>query len=303
MIKMATTAINCVFDKKKNLEKYFKYIDEAAANGSNLVVFAEQSLQGYLTSLVKMESSDFMYQYKNAEIAGEGECFKAIMQKAKEKNIYIIFGYTEKDKEKDWVLYNSMALVGPEGLVGNYRKVHNPFDELHIYTPGNEFKVFDTSIGKIGMLICYDKSFPESTRTLALKGAEVIVMSTAWGYDTFESKPEDIDKDRAFYIYDLYDRVRALENCCYFISANQVGITGMGNYFGNSNIVNPRGEIVASTGTKEGIVYYETESIQEDRYDAMHVGFFGLNMIKDRRPIAYSKIAEPKEFYADDEEL
>ena len=132
MIKMATTAINCVFDKKKNLEKYFKYIDEASANGSNLVVFAEQSLQGYLTSLVKMESSDFMYQYKNAEIAGEGECFKAIMQKAKEKNIYVIFGYTEKDKEKDWVLYNSMALVGPEGLVGNYRKVHNPFDELHI---------------------------------------------------------------------------------------------------------------------------------------------------------------------------
>lgn len=301
MIKMATTAINCVFDKKKNLEKYFKYIDEASANGANLVVFAEQSLQGYLTSLVKMESSDFMYHYKNSEIAGEGECFKAIMQKAKEKNIYVIFGYTEKDKDKDWVLYNSMALVGPEGLIGNYRKVHNPFDELHIYTPGNEFKVFDTAIGKIGMLICYDKTFPESARTLALKGAEVIVMSTAWGYDSFETKPEDIDKDRAFYIYDLYDRVRALENCAYFISANQVGVTGLSNYFGNSNIVNPRGEIVATTGTKEGIVYYETESIQEDRYDAMHQGFFGLNMLKDRRPIAYAKITEPKEFCADGE--
>ena len=60
MIKMATTAINCVFDKKKNLEKYFKYIEEASANGSNLVVFAEQSLQGYLTSLTKMESSSAM---------------------------------------------------------------------------------------------------------------------------------------------------------------------------------------------------------------------------------------------------
>ena len=82
-----------------------------------------------------------------------------------------------------------------------------------------------------------------------------------------------------------------------------MGITGKGNYFGNSNIVNPRGEIVATTGTKEGIVYHETESIQEDRYDAMHVGFFGLNMIKDRRPIAYSKIAEPKEFSADGEWL
>ena len=296
MIKMATTAINCVFDKKKNLEKYFKFIDEASANGANLVVFAEQSLQGYLTSLVKMESSDFMYQYKNSEIAGEGECFKAIMKKAKEKNIYVIFGYTEKDPEKDWVLYNSMALVGPEGLIGNYRKVHQPFDELHIYTPGTEFKVFETAIGKIGMLICYDKTFPESARTLALKGADIVVMSTAWGYNDFDTKPEDIGGDRAFYVYDLYDRVRAVENNVYFISANQVGITGLGNYFGNSNIVNPRGEIVATTVTKEGIVYYETESIKEDRYEAMHYGFFGLNMLKDRRPIAYSKICEPKEF-------
>ena len=162
MTKIATCCIHCEYDKAANLKKYMEYIDEAAANGANLVVFPEQSLQAYLTDLGAMPLSDYTYQHDNAEVVPEGASTQALIKKAKEKDVYIIYGMTEKSAVDDCILYNTMVLVGPEGYVGKYRKVHLPGDELHIYTAGTEFPVYDTKIGKIGMLICYDKSFPES---------------------------------------------------------------------------------------------------------------------------------------------
>ena len=288
MVKIATVSMNCEFSKEKNLAKYMEYIDKAAAEGARLIVFPEQSLQGYLTDLWAMPKSDLDYQYENAEVLPTGEATTALIAKAKETNMYIIYGLTEKDPCDDTVLYNSMALVGPEGYIGSYRKVHLPGDELHIYTKGTDFPVYETEIGKIGMLICYDKSFPESTRELAVGGAELLVMSTAWPFAEPENRT-DVTKDRMYMLYKMYDKVRAIENQRFFISANQFGVTGNIEYIGCSTITDPSGNELATTGCAEGIVYADVD-VKKDIHNANSQCFYGLNNLKDRSEKAYKRI-------------
>ncbi|MCQ2248230.1 MAG: carbon-nitrogen hydrolase family protein [Treponema sp.] len=294
-IKMATVCMNVQMDKKANLEKYLKYIDEAASNGANLVVFPEQSLQAYLSLVIgmdysKTQSNDFAYQYRNAETVPDGPSVQAVIKKAMEKKIYVVFGMTEKDSETSYKLYNTAVLVGPDGYVGKYRKVHQPADELHVYYGGDDFPVFDTAIGKIGMLICYDKWFPESTRELALKGAQIMILPTATAWDDPDAK--DYENDYAYYTYAINDRIRALENQTFFISSNQIGPSGKSVYFGYSSIVTPDGKIGATTADKEGLAYYTTEDLEEETYLAKSK-FAGLSFLKDRKPGAYKNIAVP----------
>lgn len=292
-VKMATVCMNVALDKKKNLEKYLEYIDEASKNGADLIVFPEQSLQGYLTDLTAMNMSagsenEFEYQYVNAELVPEGESVKAVIDSAKKNNIYVVFGMTEKDPDIDHKLYNTAVLVGPEGYVGSYRKVHQPDDELHSYYAGNEFPVFDTKIGKIGMLICYDKWFPESTRELTLGGAQLLIMPTATCFA--DASNPDYENDYGYYTFELMDRVRALENQTFFIASNQIGMSGRSNYFGNSKIVTPDGKVAVETGGEEKIVYYTSEDIAAEIYKAKHA-FAGMSFLKDRHPGAYQRMA------------
>lgn len=284
-MKISTSCINVEYDKAKNIKKYYAYIEKAASEGAQLIVFPEQSLQGYLPSLTVLEKSTFRYQYENAETVPDGPSVQAVIKMAKEKNIYIIFGMTEKDDSCDYKLYNTMVLVGPDGYVGKYRKVHLPLDELHVYYAGEDFPVYNTAIGKIGMLICYDKAFPESARELALNGAEILVMSTAWPFADSDNAP-NVEKDDMFYLYDLYDKVRALENQCFFISSNQTGVCGQTHYIGCSNIVSPDGKIITSTGYNEGIAYACVD-IKKDIYRGKTEGSYGLNLFRDRNPAAY----------------
>ncbi|WP_318744085.1 carbon-nitrogen hydrolase family protein [Treponema sp.] len=296
MVKIATCCIHCVYNKEENLKKYFSFIDEAAAKGANLVVFPEQSLQGYLQSLVAMPYSDHEYQYTNAELVPEGETVQKIIAKAKEKNVYIVFGMTERDPEIDYKLYNSAVLVGPEGFVGKYRKVHLPGDELHIYSPGHSFPVFETKIGKIGMLICYDKQFPESARELALGGAEILVMPTAWPFnDPCPEHLADVTKDVMYKIYDTYDTSRAMENQLLFVSSNQVGKTGDIDYIGCSTITDPYGTKLCTTGCKEGIAMTEVD-LKKAIFDYKKGTMLGLNLLFDRNTSAYKLIKEENFF-------
>lgn len=289
--------MNCRMDKKANLSKYMNFIDKAAAEGADLIVFPEQSLQGYLGDLTKMdmshdmEKNEFLYQYRNAEKVPDGESVKAITEKAREKHIYVVFGMTEKDELIDHKLYNSAVLVGPEGYIGRYRKVHQPGDEVHSYYHGDGFEVFDTDIGKIGLMVCYDKWFPESARELALMGAQIIIMPTATAFTT---NPHDYENDFPYYSYEICDRARAFENSVYFISSNQIGVNGATDYFGHSNIVSPMGKIVATTGESEGIAYFETQNLEEDIFWAKE-NWAGLNFVKDRRPSAYKMLTAESE--------
>lgn len=291
MIKLATTAMNSVFDKYENMKKMLRMIDEAANNEAKLIVFPEACLMGYLRCLTRVSYTEphdeYAYHHANAEIIPEGSCVQSIIKKAMERKIYVAFGLTEKDPFYDFKLYNSVCLVGPEGYIGKYAKVHQPMDECHLFYHGDDFPVFDTEIGRIGLMICYDKNFPEPARELALQGADIICVSTAWGYGDDNM---DISTDKSYYQFDILDKVRALENQCFLISSNQFGITGESNYFGHSNIVNPQGVICATVGLKEGICYHDVEDVKQAVYEGKYF-YFGLNFLKDRRPSAYKYAA------------
>lgn len=294
-MKIATTSLVSSYDKKANLNCILNYIDEAAANGADLVLFPEQFLSGYLQSLVAMPFSDFEYQYTNAEVIPEGESVQAVIKKAMEKKIYVAFGMTERDDKIEYKMYNSVCFVGPEGYIGKYRKVHLPADEVHIYTAGTSFPVFDTPIGKIGICICYDKQFPESCREMALGGAEIILHPTAWPINnpTDEIKA-DIKKDLMYKIYTTYETSRAMENQCLFVSSNQIGKTGDIEYLGCSTITDAFGEQLATTGYSEGIVYAEID-LKKAIFEYKTVQMLGLNLVKDRNINAYKRILGEKE--------
>lgn len=285
-IKIATTAINCCYDKKKNLEKCLKYIDEAAGNGCSLIVFPEMVIQGYLNSLIGPISGEtILYQQKNAEVIPEGETVQEMMEAARKHDIYIVWGMGERDRNVFDVIYNTVVLVGPEGFIGSYRKVHLSMDEKHVFNAGEEYPVYDTRIGKIGLEICFDKEFPEASRELMLGGAEILVAVTAWS-EYIGDMPENMS-GKLGARYDLLDSVRAMENQVWFISSNQFGKCGNGNFCGKSNIVDPNGYILATAGEREGIVCIETD-IHEELLKARSKSL--QTIIKHIRPDAYKRL-------------
>ena len=128
-------------------------------------------------------------------------------------------GYAEAD---GGLIYNSAVCVTGDGVLGHHRKVHQPLQEDAHYAAGDRFEAFDTPVGRLGLMICYDKAFPEAARTLALDGAQIIACLSAWPGARTNPDP-DLAKDRWKRRFDLFDRARALENQVVWLSANQSG--------------------------------------------------------------------------------
>ncbi|MBI3765645.1 MAG: acyltransferase [Ignavibacteriales bacterium] len=165
-----------------------------------------------------------------------GETFRAISGLAKRKSCYIVYGFVEKADR----LYNSAALAGPGGLIGLYRKIHLYYRENLFFAAGNMgFPVFDLPLGKIGMMICFDWMYPESARTLALQGVDLI------------AHPSNLVMP---YCPDAMV-TRCLENRVFAATANRIGRENRGGtdltYIGKSEIVSPRGEILARMKEEE----------------------------------------------------
>lgn len=286
-ITIATCAFPGTYDVDKSVELHLSYIEEAKQAGASLVVFPETSLQGYPpnTSLMSTEQTVRLYQ-DVAESVPDGPNVAKIIAKAVEQEMFVIFGLTES-VEQAGVLYNTLVLAGPEGYIGKYRKVHLGITEQVFWRRGQEWPVFDTAIGKIGMLICYDKMWPESTRELTLAGAEILVMGTAWC-----NMPGHGDGDENLWVrqYKLYDQVRAAENGRWFVSSNLVGELGGLDFFGLSQIVDPFGDVVASSGTeKVGLTFAEID-VRQGLASASAVNQ-GTFLIRDRRPETYKILA------------
>ncbi|MEU6647186.1 carbon-nitrogen hydrolase family protein [Saccharomonospora sp. NPDC046836] len=279
--KIASVAMRAVHDPRVNLSVILRTIDEAAAAGADLVVFPEQCLQGYLPSLTRYDLDHVAYQHEHAERVRDGPSVKAVERAARRLGVHVVFGLTERDEDRPEVLYNSAVLIGPDGLIGRYRKVHQPGDEKHIYHPGQDSTVFPTPLGRIGLLICYDACFPESARALALDGADLLVLPTAWALEGGAARPAD---DRMVEYYDLFTRARALENQTWFVGANLVGQLGDFHYPGFSRVVAPDGRVRADTGPHEGFTLAEVDIAGEIRH-ARSVGYLGYSFLKDYRPL------------------
>jgi predicted amidohydrolase len=283
MTVITTCAFPPTYDVAKSVELHLSYIEEAAAAGADLVVFPETSLQGYPANFSVMDAeTDIKKMYDVAELVPGGPSVDAIAAKASEKGIHVIYGLTEAS-DRPGVVYNTMVLTGPDGYIGKFRKVHVGLSEQMVWRPGSDWPVFETPFGRIGMLICYDKAFPESCRELTLRGADILVMSTAWPLMPGHGTGTD---NLWVQQYDAFERVRAMENGRWFVSSNFIGELGGIEFFGMSQIINPVGEVVATTGTETvGLVTAEIDVFggMADARAAMQGAF----LVRDRRPDTY----------------
>lgn len=277
MPRVATFALNGALDKERNLENILGCIDEAADAGAKLVVFPEIGLQGYpSTDMSQLRRSGLQKVFSGAEQVPDGPSVRTIAERAVARGIYVVYGMNELGTSPGMV-YNTAVLTGPSGHVGKYRKVHVAPSERNIWQSGDEWPVFDTEIGRIGLLICYDKSWPESCRELMFGGAELFVMPTAWG----------IVPDQ----YDLHERARALENNRWFISSNYSGRLGLNDYFGLSQIINPAGRVVATSGQTSEQVMVTADIDVRAGIEAAMAEFTGARAWRDRRSSTYRRAA------------
>lgn len=282
-VTLAVAAMNAVHDTERNLAKYAALVHEAATRRARLLVLPEQSLQGYLFHLNhELSADEANYLYDTAEPV-PGPSTQRVIAMAREAGMHIVFGMTERVAvSSSGVLYNSAVLVGPDGLLGIYRKVHAPGDEYHIFRQGRDWPVFETEFGRLGIQICYDLRFPEASRELALRGADALILPTAWPRQTA-------------FLYDILDRARAAENECWFLSANQVGDCDRGllTFYGHSRIIDPGGNVLADSGDDEGVAVAEVPAASLRRRQ-----WGSMNVFRDRRPETYGSLANEEIYHA-----
>ncbi len=237
--------------KRYRLDKMERQVRDAVRQGAQLVVFPESAL-GALGSACENCSVDSGPSPEHQAWAETvpGPSTRVFADLAAELGVYIVFGIDETAPDQPGCIYNSAVLVGPEGHVGTYRKLHlgHPLETRH-YTPGNELPVFQTALGPIGILICYDFwSNPELSRVLALKGARILVNPTRSA-----ANPGKADYVRNTTV------VRAQENLLYAMSANWTGPSiGGGSSAGNSTIAGPAypafNNVFAAAGVDEQVI-------------------------------------------------
>jgi N-carbamoylputrescine amidase len=271
MITVAAVADNFGRDLDDAFARIAVILDEARAAGAALVALPEATLGGYLANLdgagdVSLPPAldvDGAEVRRLAALAGD---------------LVVTAGLCEADGQ---TRYNTAVAVTGSGLLGVHRKVHQPLGEGASYAAGDEFTAFDTPVGRMGMIICYDKAFPESARALAMDGAEIVSCMSAWPAARTNTTPELAD-DRWTRRFDLFDRVRALENQLLWISANQSGTFGSLRFVASAKVVDAGGDVLATTGTQRGVAYASVDL--EAMLATARAGMFHL---RDRRPDTY----------------
>jgi len=214
--------------------------------------------------------------YKQAWAASEpiegGPFTEFLISKCRSLNTHIVTGLNERDGD---LLYNSAVLIGPDGPIGAYRKLHLFLNERDFFQPGNAgLPVFDLGTCKLGMLVCFDWLFPEVWRILALKGADIICHPSNLVLPGLAQ--------RAIPIHALTNRV-------YIVTANRIGAEGDLTFTGVSTIANPRGDILAQAAqAKEELVVREMDiALARDKMMTPR-----NHLLSDRRPEQYALLSQ-----------
>lgn len=227
-------------DIEANIEKSVKMINEAADNKAVLIVLPEMANSGYVFNN-KEEA------FKLAENIQDSGSIKSWSKVAYERNVYIVSGITEIDGSD---LYNTAVLIGPNGLIGKYRKLHLWEEEFLWFEQGNlGLPVFHTAIGRIGIVICYDMWFPEVYRILAAQGADIICVPTNWvSHDELPNNMKNFGPVLAM--------AASHSNGIYIAAADRVGTERGIAFPGRSLIVKTSGiPIVGPVDDTEQIIY------------------------------------------------
>jgi predicted amidohydrolase len=269
--RVAAAAAHFGRDLDFDLGRIGKIIEDARAAGARLLVLPDAALGGYLADLRHPDPDalppalkpDDPLLHQVAALAAE---------------MVVCFGYCEADDDDR---YNAAVCVSGDGVLGRHRKVHLPAGETAAYRAGDRFDAFDTPVGRIGMLIDYDKTFPESARSLALDGAQILACLSAWPASLTNRAPR-IGQDRQAHLFDLYDCARAAENQVLLLSANQTGAMGGMRFLGQAKVVGPGGNVLARTWSKAGLAVAEVD-VAAEIGAARRV----LRHLAERRPDSY----------------
>jgi predicted amidohydrolase len=262
-------------DKRRNLDTILARLEEAAAQGAALVVFPECALTGYL-----FESADEARPHAE-ELPGPAT--DAVAAACARLDVHCVFGLLQRAGDD---LHNAAALVGPAGLVGSYRKTHLPFLGVDRFVvAGADADVFDTPIGRIGIEICYDLRFPELTRTLALRGAEIVAHPTNWPVEARLNA-------------ELYTRARAAENRIFLLTANRYDRERWAEFCGWSQICGPSGDRLAEAGAKGDALLVAEIDVGEARAKDLipKEGEYEMRLWDHRRPDLYGALVEETTF-------
>jgi len=241
-------------DVEYNVNRGEDFVRKAAADGAKIIALPELFSTGYIPGVIEdvdVDNVKVKSLFDLAESIPGGPTITRMIKLAAELDIYLIAPIWEVDADFH-TYYNTAAVIGPQGLLGRYRKRHIPsipgMQERHYFTPGNiPYPVFDSPYGKFGVVICFDRHFPEVFRLLTLKGAEMVfvVNNTPTAFGNRNWIPEI--------------HVNAVANSIFIIQNNVVGQEDQLKWFGASTIMSPKAEILAQLGSEEGFVAHTVD--------------------------------------------
>lgn len=284
MTRVAAVAANFSRDLEQNYATIEHFVAEAKRAGVDFLVFPEAAIGGYLSSLGNHGDT-----IKNTTrslppaITLDGPEIQRVQ--AIVGNMVIAIGFCELADDGE-TRYNAAAVLDGTHIYGSYRKVHQPLGENMSYSSGTRYGVFDTPVGRVGLQICYDKAFPEAARLIALDGAEIIASLSAWPAAR-TATAENLQEDRWTYRFNLFDAARALDNQVFWIASNQSGTFGSLRYVANAKVVDPGGNVLATTLLSEGMAVADIDIAET--FTTMRGGMFHL---RDRRPDVYGPLTE-----------
>jgi 5-aminopentanamidase len=262
-----------LMDVTGNLSRMIEKHREARSAGATLTVFPECAATGYCFTSLE-EARPYVEPIN-------GRATQQMARACAELGGHIVFGLLESDGDR---VFNALALVGPDGLIGSYRKVHLPFLGVDMFTSYGDrpWEVHDVDGVKLGMNICYDGGFPETARSLSLLGADLIVLPTNW--------PPGAE-NAALYT----SNARAMENTVYYAAVSRIGTERGVPFIGRSRICDPLGNTLASAeGTEEVILYADIDPARSrNKHLIRQAGRNEVNRIADRRPEMYGEIVQP----------
>lgn len=288
-VKVAAIQMSCSRDITENIEKADRLVREAHINGAKIILLPELFERQYFCQERRYEYYNFA---KNVE---ENDAIKYFSKLAKDLDVVLPISFYEKDINN---LYNSIAIIDADGkIMGVYRKTHIPDDhyyqEKFYFTPGDSgFEVWDTKYAKIGVGICWDQWFPETARSMALMGAEILFYPTAIG-------SEPILECDSMEHWRRTMQGHAAANIIPVVAANRYGLeevypcvengnqSSSLNFYGSSFITDELGEIIESAGRDKEEILYSEINLDKNREDRLAWGLF-----RDRRPKMYNKIVE-----------
>ncbi len=257
-----------LMEKEKNIDKICTFITRIMSEkpDTDLIVFPELATSGCEGSKLEFD--------RVAEYYGKGESFRRIGETAKKFKVHIIYGYPQRDDHVIDVLYNSLALINSKGeAIGNYQKVHPFGSEVLWMRPGHEFPVFDTEIGKIGIMNCWDAAFPEVARIYALKGADLLTASANWEDPYVED-------------WELCTKARCIDNILPMAACNRVGKDIKLSFSGRSCILSGVGKVVS--GIAEPVEDYVYGVVDTEETRVKRITYY--TYFNDRKPGLYGEI-------------